>query len=243
MRELMRIFTVSMVGLLAAGCVSDRYVGSVGPGGLYANRGYGFALRLHDSGLDSRWLLIDPANVDAAPRNRRPIVHDEPIDLDGNGNLDIGETTRYFTPTLRLLSKTSTYAEITLDVGIVHPKNKKSPIEDFVIPEVRELAHTSSITGPLEARVVSDTWETRVAETPPVLVMTAHNVRQPMAYRLALIDQNDFVAEENIKRRQIVRVVLRAPEITPTLRDDFDQFLRALILNRVAGETTNQERW
>jgi hypothetical protein len=218
--------------------VSDRYVGSIGPGGLYSNRGYGFALRLHDSGLDQRWLVIDPANPDAAPPNRRPVVHDEPLDLDGDGKLAIGETVHFLTPVLRLLSKTSTGAEITLDVDIVHPKNKKAPIEDFVIPEIRKLTRTASIAGQIQQAMIGGIWDARIAESEPPPPGT-----QGTVYRIALIDQPELVAEEGIKRRQIVRVVLRAPQMTDALRKDLELFLGGLILNRFAGEQSDQERW
>jgi hypothetical protein len=60
---------------------------------------------------------------------------------------------------------------------------------------------------------------------------------------MAMIDVQGFIAEENMTRRQVVRVLLAAKELEPALVRDFDVLLEALVLNRRGGTETAQERW
>lgn len=222
----------------AAGCVSDRYVGSIGRDGTYSNRGWGFGVRLNNGGLDQRWQAIDPEHLESAPPDLRPVVHDEPIDLDGDGVLEMSETTHYLTPTLVLASKTSSGAVISVEVAILGGSDVNLSIDGLVIPEIRRLAGTSSVAiGPIARRRIGAMWDARIAEA---------NTKKrglPYGYRVVLIDQRDFVAEENLTRRQLVQVVLAAPGITESLRRDLDTFVKAMFLSRFAGAATEQERW
>jgi hypothetical protein len=228
---------IALLALLAPACVSDRYVGSIGPHSIYSNRGWGFALQLERDGLDKRWRAIDPHDTGNLPPEERPTVHDEPLDLNGDDELRIGETAHYLTPTLRLISKTSTGAEITIDVEIVGGKSRAFPLDSIALPQVRRLTKTASIAGSIEKREVGG-YSARVVETPALV--TDAGLR---AYRVALVDQADFIAEEEIKRRQLMIVVLSAAEITPELRRDFETVLDGLLLNHHAGEQTPQEKW
>src|SRR5207244_4246388 len=118
------------------------------------------------------------------------------------------ETTHYLEPTLRLLSKTSsaTGAQIAIDVQILGQKAKAYPLDDLILPEVRRLTKTASTAGPIEKREVGG-YAARIAETPKTV--TKDGIR---AYRIALIDHADFVAEEKVKRRQLVKVILSSQE-------------------------------
>lgn len=232
-RRLAVVAGLSLVVAAAPGCVSDRYVGGLG-NGAYTNRGYGFTLRLDRDGLDTRWRVIDPQHPEDAPPSARVDVRDEPLDLDGDGELLLGETTRYLTPTLRLVSRTSSATDVSIDVEIMSGKSRKYPLDGLVLPEVRRRTGTASIAGDLRARQVSG-FEARVVETPPG--------PGRRVYRIAVIDQRDLIAEEGIRRRQLVKVVLAAPALTYQLRKDFDTILSALYLSRRAAEPTDQERW
>jgi hypothetical protein len=211
-----------------AACVSDRYVGSIGPDGVYSNRGYGFALRTNPDELATRWRVVDP------PHPEHQQIHDEPLDLNGDGELRFDENTHYLTPTLRFYSKTSTGASITFDVEILGGKSKTFALDDLVIPEVRHLTKTASIAGQIEKRSVS-TYDARLAETP--------KGANGWAYRIVIIDHADFISEQERKRRQLYRIELAASEITDQMRADLDLLLSSLYLNHHAGEETTQEKW
>jgi hypothetical protein len=225
---------VALALVLTLGCVSDRYVGSIGPDSVYSNRGYGFALRTNADTFADRWRVIDPRNTKDVPIAKRPVIHDEPIDVNGDAELRIGETTHFFVPTLRFLSKTSTGAEITVDVEILGGKARTYPLDELVIPEVRHLTKTASITGTIEKRTVSG-YEARLAETPPDA--------EGKAYRIVVVDHADFIAEQETTRRQLIKVELVAHEITDTMRKDLDLLIDALYLNHHAGQETSQEKW
>src|SRR5690348_17243005 len=102
--DLMRRFAfLCLLGLSA--CVTDRYVGQIGHGGIYSNRGYGFAVLLTKDALETRWNIIDPRNMKNVPKAERPTLHNEPIDLDGDGRSEMGETTRFMKPALVMYSR------------------------------------------------------------------------------------------------------------------------------------------
>src|SRR5687767_421469 len=120
-----RRFPYRLILLTAvAGCTSPRYIGSIGRDGTYSNRGYGLAIRLDAGGLGERWDPIDPTNTDRVPNRMRPKQATGPIDVDGDGLLQLTERTKHMEPTLRLLSRTSSVARIDVDVIILGGKNK-----------------------------------------------------------------------------------------------------------------------
>lgn len=198
--------------LCAAGCASDRYIGSIGRDGAYVNRGYGFTLLLNT--LEDRWSV--PAQVNG---------FDSPIDVDGDGKISIDENRRIRRPTLRLESKTSS-ASVAIDVLIFGKNNKDVPLEDLAHLELAKLTATSSIA--LETLTIG-TFPARIAQLPNL--------------RYAMIDVQDFSAEENQTRRQVFTVVMRAQEMSDALKKDFEVLLSALVLNRRAGAETAQEKW
>jgi hypothetical protein len=231
-----------LASVLASACISDRYVGSIGRDGTYSNRGYGFAVLLLLDGLDKRWTAIDPAFPQHAPDDLMQEIRDEPIDLDGNGELDMGETTRFLVPTLRFVStSTPSEAEMYVDVAIIGGTAKDAPLDSLLIHELRRLARTSTsadhIVSTSTKETVSSSFDARIAEA------RAPEAAGGKMYRVAVVDQNEFVAEQGVKRRQLIRVVLAAPELNAQLREDHNKVLRALVLNRKAGAETTQERW
>ncbi len=224
--------------LLLAACGSPRYVGSIGRDGTYSNRGYGLAIRLEADGLGERWEAIDPSAADRAPRGVRPKVDNSPLDIDGDGILTLTERQQHYVPTLRLLSRTSSVARIDVDVMILGGKNRKVPIDAVMALDLKARAGTSSaavdraIEGMQRTKIASS-FDARVAEL----------VTPRRFTRVAVIDQGDLLAEQSLKRRQIVKVVLTAARRTDALVADHDRLLDAVILNRRSSSETVREQW
>ncbi|MCK6549676.1 hypothetical protein L6R52_27820 [Myxococcota bacterium] len=224
--------------LALSACASDRYVGSLGRDLTYSNRGYGVALALGRGGLTDRWTVIDPADVDAAPEALRPFVRDEPIDLDGDGFVDLGETTRFHTPMLRLWSKTSTGAQLDVDVTIYGQNNTQVPLEGLLILELQKLGGASQGTLVSTSSItVASGNDVRIGELETNTAGTAR------ALRIALVDQPIFQTEHETFRRQVVRVVLSAPALADALRRDHDLLLRGLFLARRGAEPDPRQKW
>jgi hypothetical protein len=215
-----RCFPHCLIGMLVLGaCASDRYTGSIGRDGSYVNRGYGFAVLL--SKLEDRWAVPDQVNG-----------FDSPIDVDGDGLIELDETRRIRRPTLRLESKTSS-ASISVDVLIFGKNNKDVTLDGIALLEIAKLSTQTSSTSSAAVQLENITvgsFPARVADVPP-------------ERRLVLIDVQDFIAEENQSRRQIFTVLLRAQEITTDLKRDLDLLLSTLAINRRGGSETAQEKW
>lgn len=213
-----RAFLFSLLTTLSfgTGCVSDRYTGSVGRDGTYVNRGYGFTVQL--SRLEERWAM--PAQVKG---------FDSPIDVDGDGLLENDETRRIRRPTLILESRTSS-ATMTIDAFILGKNNKSVPLEGLMLLELSQLRTASTAT-------LAPVLESRMLATFPALISETGD------RRIALIDVDELIAEENQVRRQLLKVVLRARELTAALRADLDVLLSALTLSRRGGAETAQEKW
>lgn len=235
------IALVAITPLVLSACASDRYVGSIGRDGTYANRGYGVSIALAEGGLRERWDAIDPQNLDAAAAAVRPTVHDEPLDLDGDGQLDMGETTRFLVPMLRLTSRTSTGAVMSVDVTILGKNNANVGLEALLLLELAKLdqldtsstAPSEAVLAPSAALQIPYGYQVRIAEVS----------RRGRVFRIALVDQAELIAENGKKRRQIVRVLLAAPSLTDDLRRDQDLLLEHLYLGRRGGSTGAQESW
>lgn len=240
-RQLPHRLAAGVVAALALqACASDRYVGSIGRDLTYSNRGYGVALALDRGGLTERWNVVDPADVDAAPEALRPFVRDEPIDLDGDGFVDLGETTRFHTPMLRLWSKTSTGAELSIDVTIFGQNNTLVPLEGLLLLELQKAGASAKAEGTL-------------VSTSSVAIASGNDVRigeiettvggLPRVRRIALVDQPIFQTEHETFRRQVVRVELVAPALTDALRRDHELLLRGLFLARRGAEPDPRQKW
>lgn len=231
-------YRLALAALLLTACTSPRYVGSIGRDGTYSNRGYGLAIRLQTDGLSERWEAIDPSELDKAPARMRPRMVTQPLDLDSDGHLQITERQTYTKPTLRLLSRTSSTAWIDVDVEILRGPNKTAPLDALLVRELKDLSITSSaaVDGAIAEttrRKVAPDFEARITE-----------VRTPEGYhRIAIIDQSDFIAEEKIPRRQLVKVVLTADDREAQLVEDHDRLLDASILNRRGSSETLREQW
>jgi hypothetical protein len=224
--------------LLLVGCTSPRYVGSIGRDGTYSNRGYGIAIRLNGSGLGDRWDPIDPTSTERVPKGLRPKEENGPLDVDGDGYLRVTERTQRLVPTLRILSRTSSVARIDVDVLILGGGNKTAPIDALMALELKERAGTSSVSvdgaiANMKRRKVTPDFDTRVAE-----------LATPKGFtRIALIDQEDFLAEEGLTRRQVVKVVLWAGRRNEGLIEDHERLLDGVILNRRGSTETVREQW
>ncbi len=226
------------LALIVSACTTGRYVGSVGRDGTYANRGYGFALRVQHRDLHRRWALLDPSKLPTVPTPGLPIPSRDALDRDGDGMLSVGESTLHFDPTVRLLSKTSTGARADIRVEILSGPAKGASLEQLLERALRLWTRTPSITQ-LAAQhgAETDPVSGRMAK---VTTATTANWR----HHLAVIDQGTVIVEERIGRRQLVTVHVYSPEPAPTdLEQDFRMMLEALILSRRAAPESVMERW
>lgn len=230
------LVVASVLASAASGCASSRYVGSIGPTGVYANLGYGLTLNLQASELSARWKAIDPASPGDAPVAERPQEVHAPLDVDGDGQLQGRETTRHLRPTLRLLARSSSAAgaRIDIDVVILGGAAAQSAPEDVAAGALHEMLGTTTQPGE---------WvDLRVA--PSFHAKTTGGTSAAGAYRLVVIDQVGFQGEAAAQpRRQSVRVLLVAPAITPALSADFDRVVGALSLATQGGPVGRQDRW
>lgn len=221
---------------LASGCASSRYVGSIGPSGVYANLGYGLTLNLQASELSARWQVIDPEAPDAALPADRPGELNAPLDVDGDGELEPRETTRHLRPTLRLLARSSSAAgaRIDVDVVILGGAEASRPLDDVALVALRELLGPTTQPGEWAAVRIAPSFHARVTS----------GTTGTGAYRLAVIDQTGFQGEAAAQpRRQSVRVLLVAPSIGDALSADFDRVLGALSLAAQGGPVGRQDKW
>lgn len=228
--------------LLGAACASPRYVGSIGRNDVYSNRGFGVLVDLSKGGVLSRWTAIDPSDMDAVPVAQRPRRVREPLDLDGDGLLQVTEATVYYDPSLRLVSKTSSVAKMDLEVQILGENNETVPIDGLLGLELKRRAGTSSTAqaaafASIERRRLTGDVDARVAE-----VRTRID-GAPRTVRLLLADVPDFLAEEGQTRRHIVRLELTAAELDAQMREDFDTVVAGMLLAPKGARTTTQEKW
>jgi hypothetical protein len=229
-----------VLATLAAGCVTERYVGSISQGRLYANRGYGVLVRLPEHQLEARWAAIDPNELDSAPKEARPAILDSPLDVDGDGALSAMESTRHLRPMLRLLSKTSSGTHIDVDVFILGgDAGRAAPLADLFQRYARELLEVSGLDPKTQLAVEPR----RAGPDFDALVGAAAGPRG--AFRLALIDQGSVLGEEKKRRRQVVKVALVAPseKAAIALAEDHGYVIDALVLNREAGPILSSEAW
>ena len=217
-------------------CATSRYVGSVGRDGTYANRGYGFALRLH--GLSQRWTLLDPAKLPLTPTPGLPVPSRGPLDFDADGMLSVGESALHFDPVVRLESRTSTGARVDLRVEILSGPAKDATLDRLLSRALKVWTRTPAAS---RQRAFLNATPVKLAGRPG-RVTTATTAR--WRHHLAVIDQGQVISEERIRRRQLVTVHVYAPIPAPDhLRQDFDAVLRALILSRNTAPESVRERW
>ncbi len=228
---------------LGFGCVSPRYIGSIGRDRTYSNRGYGLAVRLTEGGLIERWAPVEPDRLHRAPSRARPLSLSDPIDLDGDGRLDLTERTQRQRPVLRLLHRAKPSAWLDLDVKILGGPERGASLDAVVASQIRPMVGTSSsalsqaLNGVKTVKVQDQqggAFEARVAE------LTSKDGRFA---RLAVIDQRRFRAEEGILRRQIVKVTLWTKSKDEALNKDHALFMRSVLLTRAGGRATTKENW
>lgn len=218
-----RLLPHCLIALCASGCASDRYTGSIGRDGAYTNRGYGFTVLLTQ--LEDRWAVSEQIRA-----------FDSPIDVDGDGLVEIDETRRIRRPTLKLESKTSS-AAINIDVAILGKNNKAVSLDGIALIEIAKLEIRTASVSTSSAATSANMVTAQIGGFP------ARVVDIPPDRRLALIDVDEFIAEESQTRRQIISVMLRARVMTAAIREDFESVLRALVINRRGGSETQQEKW
>lgn len=223
---------------LSGACTHDRYLGSLLPSGTYVNRGYGIVVPLGD--LPDRWHVFDPEHPERGPKSLRAELREESIDLDGDGTLRLDELTARYEPPLRLVSRTSTTTWMVVQVEILsEPGASEYSLKALFDTEVRDLAATDTAARlgiqEAERRELGLGREARVTRIV--------GVDGGGATRLALIDQPGVRAESGAERRQLVRVRLQTPRLTPERVADHETLLRGLIAAREIGRGTRRERW
>lgn len=219
-----------------AGCASARYVGTIAPTGVYGNLGYGLTLNLQANELSARWKVIDPASPEDGPPADRPLEVNAPLDLDGDGELEGRETTRFLRPTLRLLARSATAAgaRVDVDVVILGGAELERPLDEVAASALRELVGPSAVAAEWTTSKIAPDFEARTTTGSAGLG----------AYRLTVIDQTDFQGEAAARpRRQSVRILMVAPTMTDALATDFDRVLGALSLAAQGGPVGHQDRW
>lgn len=229
------------LGLLTAlGCTTPRYVGSVGRDGSYANRGFGLLVRTGP--LLPRWKALDPGRPDEAPPAHRFVLSEAPLDLNGDGFIELGETRKYAQPTLRLISRTSTTTVIDINVEILGGNASGAPLDAWVIGSLKSSNIKTSTAATDQA--VATLSRLEVSGRPArVFEVGAFREGSRRVLRRALIDQSDFLSEEGARRRQVVAVDLWADVMTDSLRADHDTLLKSMVLAARGGRSTTQETW
>lgn len=219
-------------------CASPRYVGSIGRNDVYSNRGFGVLVDLSKGGVLARWRAIDPDNATDVPARVRPKRVRAPLDLDGDGLLEVSEATVFYEPTLRLVSKTSSVAKMDLEVQILGKNNLSAPLVGILGAALNRYTETSSAA---RKQAFSSIQMVEIAGTPEARV--AEVKTPPRAARLMIADVPDFVAEEKQTRRHVVRFTLTAPEIDDQMRADFDALVSGMVLAPKGAAESNRERW
>ncbi|MEO1232863.1 MAG: hypothetical protein AAFZ18_28615 [Myxococcota bacterium] len=226
--------------ILTGGCApTGRYLGRLGDGPAYVNRGYGVVAPV--GGLGARWWAFDPEHPERGPRAVAPVRRNDRIDLDGDGMLRLDEITPRYEPSFRMLSKTSSAARIELEVHILsEPEASKVTLRGLLDSELRSRA-----ARPETARDAIDgvqSWALPLGRTALVGFLPALR-SGPGALALALVEQPGFEAEDGLVRRQVVRVMLWAPQLADPWLADHRAFVTSMLASPSAGASTRSERW
>lgn len=227
----------ALVALAAAatltGCAMSRYASDLGDGGYFGVRGFGVSVALSRDELLARWRVVTDGQD--APKERY-----ESLDLNGDGVLEAYETTRFWTPTLRLDRRGApggdgaeagdgaavAPARLELDVRIVGLPDRGKRLDTLADTLARELL-----------------GEAEIERLPFPTVGGFEAVeRRRGASRLVVIDQQPFAHEYGGERRQVVTALLRAASETEALERDFATFVSAIALLRAAPPLTERER-
>jgi hypothetical protein len=216
-------FGVSL-GLTLGGCAMSRYASALGDGGYFGVRGYGVSVALSRDELLARWRVVTGGR-DA------PTERSEALDLNGDGVLEPYETTRFWTPTLRLDRRGA-------DTGSVAPARLELDVRIIGLPERGKRLDTLA-----DALAKDLLGEAEIERLPFPTVGGFEAVeRRRGASRLVVIDQQPFTHEYGGERRQLVTALLRAASESEALERDFASFVSAIALLRAAPPLTERER-
>lgn len=226
--------------LIFASCApTGRYLGRLGDGPAYVNRGYGVVARVGE--LGARWWAFDPEHPERGPRAVAPLRRNDRIDLDGDGMLRLDEITPRYEPSFRMLSKTSTATRIELEVHILsEPEASTVTLRGLLDSELRSRGSSPEVSRVAIEGV--EAWALPLARTAWVGSLPALR-QQPGAMALALVEQPEFVAEDGLRRRQVVRILLHAPALVEPWLSDYRTFVTSLLASPSAGASTRSERW
>jgi hypothetical protein len=222
---------VGAIGLSSLSCTSDRYVGSMGRTGNYANRGYGFVAALNHRQLLDRWTFVDPRKTDQFPESIRPLHQSASIDLNGDGTLHHDEVVLQWAPNLRLVNKAVPAVTLDVSIEILGGKNLKTNFPAYVRHIVKKRYKQETNPNEWKSRKLGPDFSALVTQ------LTAS------AVGFAAIDQGRFGAEDKAVRRQIVFVSLQGNGIQDVHRADFETFLSAISLNSMSGRQTSREQY
>ena len=188
--------------------------------------------------LDRRWTLLDPSKLPLTPTPGLPVPSEDALDLDGDGLLSVGESTLHFDPVIRLLSKTSTGARADVRVEILSGPAKRATLERLLARALKVWTRTSVLVQQRAFEAAKPIrLDGRVAR-----VTTATSAR--FQHHIAVIDQGSVIAEERLRRRQLVTVHMYGRRPIPRdVKDDFDALLEALILSKRSATESVRERW
>lgn len=233
------LLSATLLAALGIGCASPRYVGSIGRDDVYSNRGFGLLVNLKAGGVMSRWDALDPSNLKEVPPGLRPARVREPLDLDGDGLLQVTEATVVYRPTLRLVARTSSVARIDLDVQILGSNNATVPLDALIGLDIKELAAGDEAAiakafGSIKRVELAGEVAGRVVEV---------QTKSEGLVRLLVADVPNFVSEEGQRRRHIVRLQLSAKTLSDEMRADFDHVVSGLMVAPRGAPLSKDEKW
>ena len=235
-----RLAAFALLAVVFSGCAGTRYLGSVGRSGVYSNRGYGLTVDTSTAGLSSRFMVIDPQDLESAPLDLRPSLEKGLLDINGDGKLGLGEDVGHFTvPTLRLYRRDdSGTVRVDVDVRIVGGDDAKLTLNKLFDRELERLRPVQTSTRALA--VVRDQYAQTPAFTEELSVSGPEGSR---VVRITLMDGGYLAAEEGGFRRQVVRVLMVAPSLNKELRADHQRLVSGIILARAGSAQSAKERW
>jgi len=225
-----RIVT-AVLALAFFSCASDRYVGSIGRSGNYANRGYGLVIALGQQDLLKRWTAIDPKQVSEFPEALQPKAKEAAIDLNGDGFIHHDELVFQWSPNLRLFNKERPKTQIEVAVEILGGKNQSSNFSAYARHFLKTEFSRDSTAKDWTSRQISPSY--------PAFITAFQNP----ATHIAIIDHPKFNAEDGATRRQIILVRLSGEKLDAIDQKDFELFLDAITLNKKAGRQTSLEQY